>query len=66
MMWISGAPGKFFFIPASVIYFLVGCGFFTPSYRNGFIEARMVFFHVTGKSDELFRLFYNVFTPVCL
>ena len=29
--------------------------FFTPSYRNGFIEARMVFFHVTGKSDELFR-----------
>ena len=23
-----GRPGNFFFIPASVIYFLVGCGFF--------------------------------------
>ena len=61
--WWCGAPGKFFFIPASVIYFLVGCGFdfFTPSYRNGFIEARMVFFMLRGS-----RMSCSVYFTTCL
>ena len=42
--WWCGAPGKFFFIPASVIYFLVGCGFFFLHLAIGMGLSKHVWF----------------------